>query len=220
MTSRADNPKSKQISDAKADIVNLAQTFSGRGDPDFSKQESLEPLIKRLLELNPMPPVSDRLDLVAGAWKQVWGNYDYRNDKRGVDPEIGTEEIYQVIHEDGYYYNISPLYRNGAKNSEQIGLLRGRYQLEPGEPNMLSVKFTSYPGASARIEGVELWQMGTLVEQGTLSNQVTIVPSWIVTLFFKPGRLEEVYTDHDLRICYGTRAGSSSKSLFIMTRVQ
>lgn len=51
MTSRADNPKSKQISDAKADIVNLAQTFSGRGDPDFSKQESLEPLIKRLLEL-------------------------------------------------------------------------------------------------------------------------------------------------------------------------
>jgi hypothetical protein len=39
-------------------------------------------------------------------------------------------------------------------------------------------------------------------------------------LFFGGGRLEEIYTDHDMRLLYGTtnRAGAR-KSLYVMKRM-
>ena len=79
----------RPVAAIKADILALAQSFAGQGDPDFSRQEALEKLVTELLAAAPQPPVAARLDLLAGPWYQVWGPYDYRGGDRGtVDPKI------------------------------------------------------------------------------------------------------------------------------------
>jgi hypothetical protein len=82
-------------------IVALARSYEGQGDPDQSKQRRLEVLVDRLIADNPMPPVAERLSLVAGAWKQVWGPYEYEANDGSVDPTLGFKEIYQVVFADG-----------------------------------------------------------------------------------------------------------------------
>lgn len=209
-----------KVSELKARILLLAQSFEGQGDPDFSRQNALEPLVNELLALSPQLPVKDRLPLLYGAWKQVWGPYDYRNDDRGVDQELGTSEIYQVIFEGGYYYNVSPLYKKGDRNQERIGLLRGRFQLDKKNPNALNVRFTNYPGVKSRPAGQNIWDLAALAENKTLKNRTTIVPTLIVKLFFGGGALLEVYTDKDMRILYGSNNSEfKNPYLYIMTKV-
>ena len=70
----------------KAQILQLAKSYEGQGDPDQSKQKNLENIVDKLVRQNPMPPIKDRIPILAGAWKQVWGPYDYRNDDGGIDP--------------------------------------------------------------------------------------------------------------------------------------
>lgn len=209
-----------QVADLKNQIFSLAKSYEGQGDPDGSKQKALEPLVEKLIQISPMPPVKDRIGTIAGVWKQVWGPYDYRDDAGGVDPTLGVLEIYQVVSAEGYYYNVAPYYPNEDKSREQIGLLRGEFNLDSTDPNSLRVKFTDYPGVDPRPEGIEIWELAALAEAGQLKNEITVVPSWIVKLFFGGGKLEEVYTDEDMRILYGTKAKEGSKaSLYIMIRV-
>ena len=208
------------ISELKSEIVAMALDYQGLGDPDQSKQKTIEPLVERLIQLNPMPPVKDRLQVLAGAWKQVWGPYDYRDDNGGVDPSLGLKEIYQVVFADGYYYNVAPYYPKGDKTKEKIGFLRGEFKLDSNDENGLRVRFTKYPGLEHRPVGIQLWDLPALSESKQLEDEISIVPCWIVRLFFGGGKLEEVYTDQDLRIVYGTKnAAGSRRSIYIMTRV-
>lgn len=212
--------RDEAISDLKIQILTLAKSYEGQGDPDQSKQKTIEILVQKLIKESPMPPIADRISVLAGAWKQVWGPYDYRNDNGGVDPTLGVNEIYQVVFADGYYYNVAPYYPNEDKSREQIGLLRGKFKLDSEDPNGLRVKFTKYPGIEPRPEGINLWELAALSEANQLENQVTIVPTWIVKLFFGGGKLEEVYTDQDLRILYGSNGKKNSRrSIYIMSRV-
>lgn len=206
--------------DLKKQILQLAQSYEGQGDPDQSKQKTLEPLVDELVKLNPMPPVKDRLTLLDGAWKQVWGPYEYKNDDGSIDPQIGIKEIYQVVSKDGYYYNVAPYYPDAPdKNREQVGLLRGEFELDTQDANGLRVKFTNYPGVDPRPEG-NIWELAPQAEAGTLQNEITIVPTFIVKLFFGGGKLEEVYTDQDMRILYGTSNKSNARrNLYVMTRM-
>jgi hypothetical protein len=205
----------------KSQIVDLAKSYEGKPDPDFSKQRALNVLVGELLRAAPQPPVADRVRLIQGVWRQVWGPYDYRSDNRGIDPELGTEEIYQVVFEGGYYYNASYLYHDGDRRRERIGLLRGEYKVDPNNTGLLRVKFTRYPGASSRISGKELWELPELAEAGQLENEISIVPTWIVRLFFGGGALREVYTDSDLRITYGSDGKHFDREyIYIMSRVQ
>lgn len=209
------------VSDLKQQIVSLAKSYEGQGDPDQSKQKTIEVLVDALVAHAPMPPVKERIPLLAGAWKQVWGPYDYRNDNGGVDPILGVHEIYQVIFADGYYYNVSPLYPKGDVGREQIGLLRGEFRLDPKDPNALRVKFTAYPGVKPRPTQTNLWDLAAVAESGCLQNAITIVPSWVVRFFFGGGKLEEVYTDTDLRILYGSNGKvGARRSIYVMTRVR
>ena len=202
-------------------ILQLARSYEGQGDPDQSKQRTIEVLVQKLVEENPMPPIKDRLTTLAGVWKQVWGPYDYRNDDGGIDPTLGIKEIYQVVFAEGYYYNVAPLYPNEDTSREQIGLLRGEFKLDSADPNGLRVEFTKYPGVEPRPSGIAIWELAQLAEQDRLINEITIVPTWIVRLFFGGGKLEEVYTDHDIRILYGTKAKKGSRrSIYIMSRVK
>lgn len=204
----------------KTKILTLAKSYSGQGDSDQSKQKSLEVFVNQLVKESPMPPVNERIPLLAGTWKQVWGPYEYRNDDGSVDPKLGVNEIYQVIFADGYYYNVAPYYPNENKSREQIGLLRGEFKLDKEDPNGLRVEFTNYPGVEPRPAGINIWNLAALAEAGQLQNEVTIVPTLIVKLFFGGGKLEEVYTDQDMRILYGSKGKKDSRrSLYVMTRV-
>lgn len=66
--------------------------------------------------------MKDWLPLLYGAWKQVWGPCEYRNDLPCVDPELGVDEICQVVFKDGYYHNVSPNFKNGDKTRDQSRL--------------------------------------------------------------------------------------------------
>ncbi|MGE3623760.1 MAG: hypothetical protein AB7H77_07820 [Bdellovibrionales bacterium] len=216
------NAKESSAREIKHQILRLAKSFEGQGDPDFSKQKQLDALVARLLAASPQPPVQDRLPMLYGTWKQVWGPYDYREkDSRGVDPEIGVNEIYQSIFPGGYYYNISPLYRDGNRSDLRIGLLRGKFKLDDQNPNRLNVRFTSYHGIEGRPpSGQPIWQLAPLAENDTLDDEITIVPWLIVQLFFGSGSLDEVYTDKDLRIAYGSDGSADGmKSIYILSKV-
>ena len=221
ITAKAEDIKNlSEINKLKSEIVALAKTFEGEPDPDYKIQNTLEPLVEKLLALSPQSPVKDRLPLLYGTWKQVWGPYDYRNDDRGIDPELGIEEIYQVISPDGYYYNVSPLYKNGDKNKVRIGLLRGEYRLDSKDPNALNVEFTKYPGVEGRPASVDIWTLAEKAESCTLENKINIVPTWIVKIFFGGGALQEIYTDENLRILYGANDTEfKDRYLYIMTKV-
>ncbi|MBX9768189.1 MAG: hypothetical protein K2X47_13025 [Bdellovibrionales bacterium] len=216
----AQSQEASEVSELKTRILALAKSFEGQGDPDFSRQNALEPLVKRLVAISPQPPVKDRLPLLYGTWKQVWGPYDYRNDDRGVDRELGIQEIYQVIFQGGYYYNVSPLYKKGDRSQERIGLLRGQFKLDKKNPNALNVRFTNYPGVRSRPASTPLWELAALAENKTLTNRITIVPTFIVKLFFGGGALLEIYTDKDLRILYGSNNSEfKNPYLYVMTKV-
>ena len=208
-----------EVGELKRRIFALAESYKGQADPDYSRQKSLDVLVKELLLAAPQPPVRERIDVLAGVWEQVWGPYDYRNDNRGIDPELGIEEIYQVISADGYYYNVSPLYKNGDRTQERIGLLRGEFRLDDQNADVLRVQFTDYPGMSRRPSDLNLWELPPLEEAGALPNRVVIVPSTIVRAFFGAGALREIYTDADMRLAYGSRGeGYDREALYVMKR--
>ena len=89
-------------------IVTTAAKYQGLGDPDFKIQNELEPLVNKLLTLEPQTTVINRLPLIFGVWKQVWGPYEYRKNDRSVDPTLNPKEIYQIVSPEGFYYNVSP----------------------------------------------------------------------------------------------------------------
>lgn len=207
-----------EIDEIKAELIRKAQTFQGQGDPDFKIQKQLEPLVERLLELNPQPSIKERQKLLVGTWKQVWGPYDYRGDDRGVDPSLKVDEIYQVVFEEGFYYNVNPNMRNGKVRN--IGLLKGQYRFDNDNENVINVRFLKYPGNKTRPDNLDIWELAELAESGDLPEKITVVPTLIVRLFFGGGKLNEVYTDDDLRITYGnSRNGDLKNYLYIMTRV-
>lgn len=220
-SSTAPSAENDPATEAKAAIVALARSYAGTGDPDFAKQRAFEPLIDRLLQLRPQPPVAQRIDRVAGAWKQIWGPYNYRGSERVVDPELDSDNIYQVVFAEGYYYNVVPLAPGGDKSRQRIALLRGEYRYDDTQSNVLLVRFTRYPGLSKREPGdPSLFELPALVETGRLQPDIQIVPTWVVRLFFGGGALKEVYTDSDLRILYGAGSKSFDRSaLYVMSRV-
>jgi hypothetical protein len=215
----AKNVELRTLEELKIELVQRASKYTGLGDPDFKIQNELEPLVKRILELNPQPPVKDRLPLLYGVWKQVWGPYDYQGNDRGVDPSIEPKEIYQVIDPDGFYYNVSPSYKNGDRKKERINYLKGQYRLSAKNPNGLDVKFRKFPGMKKRPDVRPIYDFVKEAEDGTLPNQITIGPTFIVRLFFGGGTLVEVYTDSNLRILYGSNDDEfKNKYLYVMVR--
>jgi hypothetical protein len=221
MLADAQSAPDASVAELRARILALAREYAGQGDPDRTKQQSFEPLIAALLTANPQQPVAERLPRLAGVWRQVWGPYTYRGDDRGVDPALGTEEIFQVIFPAGYYYNIAPLYRGENRAKERIACLRGEYRIAPDNPTWLRVRFTRYPGADGRPSTpANLWELAPLAEQGKLPRPIAIVPTWIVRLFFGGGVLREVYTDDTLRLTYGSDDGSTARDyLYVLERV-
>jgi hypothetical protein len=211
--------KTLSLDELKTELVLRASKYTGLGDPDYQIQNELEPFVNRMIELNPQAPVKDRLPQLYGVWKQVWGPYEYRNDRRGVDPTIGPNEIYQVVDPAGFYYNVSANYKKGDRKREKINYLKGQYRLSQTNPNGLDVRFLKFPGMSKRPVDRPIYDFVKEAEANTLPNQVTIVPTFIVRLFFGGGTLLEVYTDDTIRILYGSNSDEFKvKYLYVMVR--
>ncbi len=211
----ANTPTKDQL---KSDILTLAESFKGEGDPDRSKQKQLDTLVEQLLRIEPQEPIEERLPVLHGAWQQVWGPYDYRSDGRGVDPSIDPDHIYQVISPKGYYYNVNP----DAKNERfRIGLLRGEYRLAKDKMDTLAVRFTKFNQLkSCPTNGMGFIDLPEASEAGTLADEHWLVPPLIVKLFFDKGWLREVYTDETLRIAYGAeRDEPEDDYIYILKRV-
>ena len=211
-----------EVTRIKNEILELARSYAGQGDPDRSKQKALEALVEKLLKANPQPPVKDRLPILYGAWKQEWGPYDYKQNRRGVDRELGVKEIYQVVFPGGYYYNIAPNYRKGDVTREKITFLKGEYKLDPTQQNTLLVKFKSLRGLDKRpSDGTQLYEIPALAESKKLKNVKTVLPGFLVRLLFGGGALKEVYTDHDMRITYGADSNKFKDDfIYILTRAE
>lgn len=217
-SARADE---KDLDQLKTEILSLAKSYEGKGDPDQSLQKTLDVLVEKLLAKVSVPPVSERISLIEGVWKQVWGPYDYRDEKGGVDPTLGFREIYQVVFADGYYYNVAPYFPGGDQTKEQIGYLRGEFELDTQNQNGLRVKFTRYPGVKTRPSCLNIWELPALSEAGKVANEITLVPTPIVLATFKGGTLDEVYTDEQLRIVYGTSFKPDARRfLYVMRRIE
>lgn len=205
-----------EISQLKQEIFTLAESFKGQGDTDFARQKQLDILVDQLLAQSKPKPLSERLNYIYGSWEQVWGPYDYRNKKRGIDPKINQDDIYQVVFPGGYYYNVNPIEEGNIEAKTRIGLLRGQYEVEGDK---LKLKFTDYKGNLGYPTNYQLWQLAELAENNELPNKISIVPSWIVKLFFGGGYLREVYTDADMRISYGSGDGEKEyEYIYIMRR--
>ena len=218
-------PSGRSVEEVKSDILVLAESYKGIEDTDFTLSASFEPLLAELLTLAPQVPVAQRIGLVAQPWKQVWGPYDYNSGQQGVNPNISPDEIFQVIFEDGYYYNVTPL-TNAETGEEQIGMLRGQFVFDSKNDQCLNVQFTQFPGLSSRPADLNLWQLPELQEAGVIEMQtglesVEIVPDFVVRLFFGGGTLCEVYTDETMRISISTEDDNPYfTKLYILTKVE
>ena len=210
----------EEINTLKNDIVATAQKYQGLGDPDFKIQNELEPMVKKLLSLKPQGTVVERLPLLYGVWKQVWGPYEYRKNDRSVDPTLDPKEIYQVISPEGFYYNVSPNLDPKTKKEKNINYLRGQYLKSKTDSIGLDVKFVKFIGMKTRPTEKAIYKYVDEAERDQLPTQITVVPKPIVKIFFGGGTLREIYTDDTLRILYGSNGKEFKKQyLYVMTRV-
>lgn len=204
----------------KGRIFALAESFQGEGDPDFRRQRELNQLVDQLLKLAPQPPVAERLGLLRGPWRQVWGPYDYRSDgARGIDPRTDPNRIYQVVFPGGFYYNVAPQDVRERGPAQAFTLLRGTYRTVDGAPDMLRVRFTALRRTTASSNTPDIWRFAGDVEGGT-RPATAVLPGLAVRLFFGGGYLREVYTNRTMRITYGGRRleDRSDEFIYIMRR--
>ena len=205
----------------KAEILKIAENYKGQGDPDLTIQNILDPYVEKLIELEPQVPVEERINTLAGRWQQVWGPYEYRSNARGVDKSIDPDGIYQVVSEDGYYWNVGKTLSKRTGKLKKITLLRGIYNV--GEGDNLHVSFTRLKSIKPHIipKDLSLTDLPNLAEFGNLPGMRTTLPNFFVRWTFGGGTLVEVYTDEDIRLAYGTDDNNGlSRYLYVMKRVE
>ena len=207
------------VQSLKTEILKIAEFYTGQGDPDYKIQNTLDPYVEKLVKLAPQKPAGERIDMIAGRWQQVWGPYDNRSDDRGVDPSFDPDNVFQVVSPDSYYWNVGKSLNKKGK-VKRIGLLRGEFKA--GKGDKLNIRFTNLKGIKPKKvpQGLKLTDLPYYAERKELKGMRSILPAIIVRLFFGKGFLEEVYTDEDIRLTYGTdNKDNLDRYLFVLKRV-
>jgi hypothetical protein len=211
LPSKSDSSKVRTL---KREILKLAEVYRGQEDPKGDKQDRLNEKIALLLREAPQSPTDDRADQIVGAWEQVWGPYNYSgNGKLEIDPGYA----YQVIHGDGYYYNIT---RSTLRGKKITAFLRGEYVVK-GE--QIDVRFTRnifYVNGWVP-KGSSMYDLAGLAESGVIDGPEIPVPEGRGPKG-REGRLKEVFVDGDLRITYGSKPGDDPNygDLYILKRAE
>ena len=200
----------EDLQSVKAQILNLAETYSGQADLDGLKAKSFQPLIAQLLSLSAPQTMNQKAVTAVGAWKQVWGPYSYNNSKV-VSTSLDPNNIYQVISATGFYTNVGI---NKFLGLPVIGLLKGQYIVTPEKIN---VEFKESGILLEKVPpGFTLADLPALKEEGKLC--ILEFPKFLSPVGIK-GALIEIYVDSTLRITFGEQQGKLQRTLYIMQRV-
>ncbi|MGL4608497.1 MAG: PAP/fibrillin family protein [Trueperaceae bacterium] len=187
---KASTNKIKVAALKKAILVTAKAAATEQCDQDDNNPdvaEALNKLTDELLKLVPARTEEQKLSQVAGGWKQVWSDLDSSSPIC-----ISAQDIYQVVSPDGYYWNIS---KNIIEGSESLGLLRGKYTVQP---DFLRIEFTNqafsdvYPA-----KGTDLIDLAARAEKGEFTALPSSFPVGL------QGNLQNTYVDDTLRIVRG-----------------
>lgn len=189
-----------EVSKLKKVIFELAQKNQGKADPKNEIQNKIKIHVDQLIAITKNKPLDLRKDQYIGKWQQIWGAYDYSDNKRGVDPKIDPEKLYQVIFDDGYYYNVTKLLDEKTGQEKYVTLLKGVYEILPG--NLIRFNLRKLTKVDALPKGKTYFDLPKLSEENALINESKILPNWLVRTFLNGGFLIEVYLDHELRVFY------------------
>jgi len=148
-----------------------ARTACDDGDNTTAIRANLSVLVDELIALVPQRTEAEKAEEVAGGWLQVWSDNPFT-----TVPNIcfDTDQIYQIVSPNGYYYNISQV--NAFGNS--LGyFIRGIYEL--GE-NALPVEFTdAYFSTGPLPTGMDLVSLTDQAENGEIERaQLPPTPRW------------------------------------------
>lgn len=208
----------------KMKIVEMAERNSGQIDTEDRRlQRELEVVIREFMKLQPESTYEEKALRALGAWRQIWGPYEFDGRTGEIPAGLDTDEIYQVIDEAGFYYNFARfrLYRTGGRDRFLPTYARGVYELTESDTR---VQFTSF-GAfrHPQTQPMPFWY--THIEY--LKWPVVLL-GWPSSWKFRigpigaKGVLKEVFADDRIRINYGYELGSDRElapSLFILERV-
>ncbi|SMF42723.1 hypothetical protein [Pseudobacteriovorax antillogorgiicola] len=198
--SKGDKPS--RIDVLKGMIVAISKDNTANMENRLEVRNQLDPLVNELLELSPSQTEGERASLVAGAWKSLWSDQSFGF---GVD----YQQVYQVVSEDGYYYNISKVQ---GPEGVFTNFLRGAYE---SQGSYLAIEFTAnelspgfFPAKTQLVNLAEDFEAG-------LINSFSIPGPIGVT-----GVLMNIYVDDELRLVYGNSVSDTRPRLFVLERTQ
>ena len=184
----------------KAKLVELASSYTGKTRLKDEALKQIKPLVDALVGLSEKKSEADKKDLVIGGWRNVWS---YRN----FGFNTNYDQVYQIVSEDGYYYNFSEIALGKVKFS---GFLRGKYE-DAGDKLRIEftsnkIKFGFYEEGTDIVELIESFEAGEI--------RALSIPGPIGI----QGDLVNLYVDDTLRIVTGRTDGGGVEDLFILTR--
>ena len=184
----------------KAKLVELASGYTGKTRLKDEALKQIKPLVDALVGLSEKKSEADKKDLVIGGWRNVWS---YRN----FGFNTNYAQVYQIVSEDGYYYNFSEIALGKVKFS---GFLRGKYE-DAGDKLRIEftsnkIKFGFYEEGTDIVELIESFEAGEI--------RALSIPGPIGI----KGDLVNLYVDDTLRIVTGRTDGGGVEDLFILTR--
>jgi len=202
----------------KAAILNIAADNAANtvGELPITRQK-LEPLVEELVALNNgEPTVDEQLELIEGAWKEVWSD-DREPERPGS--RLLRDTIYQVVSAQGYFYNIAvseTQIPNGPK-LENTTFLRGAYTLD-SVANGLRIQFTDIGFLPGRISSGLLGQIEKAESDTSYLKKFPFDLKAPKGPINQTGLLRNVYVDAELRIARGVADIDGIHDLLILTR--
>ena len=185
----------KDRAELKAKLVELASGYTGKTSLKDEALKEIKPLVDALVGLSEKKSEADKKDLIIGGWRNVWS---YRN----FGLNTNYDQVYQIVSEDGYYYNFSEIALGKVKFS---GFLRGKYE-DAGDKLRIEftsnkIKFGFYEEGTDIVELIESFEAGEI--------RALSIPGPIGI----KGDLVNLYVDDTLRIVTGRTDGGGVEDL-------
>jgi len=190
---------STELAATKAQLRTLCNANMRRTDNFAAVRSLVDPIVDKLARHFGTRPASEKVPMVAGAWRQLWSDYPYP-----MTPflKMDPTQIYQVVSAEGHYWNIGDQRAVGLFGL--TGLLRGAY-IENG--TKLNIEFTNVGFRFGRVgKNENLVDFADELESGDRFYLPTPgggkAPKGPVGI---QGTLETLYVDADMRIERGTQ---------------
>ena len=201
------------IEDTKEEIKQIALLNMTRTDNYESVRAKLDPLVASLSAQQNLDPQKEK-ELKLGGWKQLWT--DDADDTRSNNffTRALREQTYQVIFEDGFFYNISTVKFLGVNAT---AFLRGQYQ--PRLSGGLDLEFDKLKiTLGATRDDTQLVERALALEEGKIKGLDFSFLRDPAGPVGAKGFIRTVYIDEDLRIDLGYNLADEVEDLFVLVR--